>query len=177
MCSRGYIAVNPLRWECCKSKDWRVSMSWWGDHSNRRQGGWREQSQVLTWLGVLVRKHEQDLVDDCDQGRVPEFTFTGVRVPPPLCSPLVFDKFDIQLLSIKVQNTSRDSYRHAPQRYWKWLSFLYCWSLAMASYLSYFKKILELCAILSFIPSAHIYWHIVLLSFQQRYDFLCFYFF
>lgn len=64
--------------------------------SNGEEKGTRFHRWVCDW--VKVRIH-----------------FPWGQSATPICSPLVFDKFDIPLLSTGVPNVSRNSCRHVPQ--------------------------------------------------------------
>lgn len=149
-----------------KSAEW----PWDSGESTTALGklGWGKKSQVLIWLWVRVRKKEEDSIDESVTGWKYESTFRGVRVPPPFCSPRVFDKFDIPLLSTGVPNASRNICRHLPPDIIKVTLF----SLFLGPSYGKFsavclKKILELCMI----HSASNYWHVILPSFQHRGDF------
>lgn len=74
-----------------------------GEPEQNREAEWGKKCQGLIWLGKKKQNKAKNPPkfhgEVCDWDKVPEFSSTGVRMPPSLCSPLGFDKFDINLLS------------------------------------------------------------------------------
>lgn len=89
------ITGNPVHWECCKRKMWSV----WKPNSCK-EAGWSKTSQVLIHLEVFSRTKKWDSMDESAMRESTRVYFPRGQRPPPPCSPPVFGKFDIHLLTM-----------------------------------------------------------------------------